>query len=68
MLGRSWKSVNLKMLLVFLGLLVSFTQVVACVNSSEPGRQAVVDYLKAYNKIDNDLTYTYNGVMDSIAS
>jgi hypothetical protein len=60
--------VNLKILLVCLGLIVSFTQLAACVNSSEPGRQAVVDYLKAYNQIDNDLTNTYNGVMDSIAS
>ena len=30
--------------------------------------QAVADYLQAYNQIDNDLTNTYNSVMDSIAS
>lgn len=60
--------VNLKKLLVCLSLLVPFILVAACGNNPGPQRSAIVEYLKAFNQIDNDLADTYSGVIDSIAS
>jgi hypothetical protein len=62
------KVVNLKILLAGLSLLIFFGLPVACIDDSMSERSAVVNYLKAYNRIDNELTDTYDDVMESIAS
>jgi hypothetical protein len=56
----------MKKILVFIGLLGILMVSVACGNSFEAQRSATVDYLKAYDSVNNDLTDTVTSILTSI--
>jgi hypothetical protein len=59
--------ISLKGMLACLSLLIAVVLVAACASSPQANRSSVVEYLKAYDQIDNDLTDTYNEILGSLA-